>query len=541
VIRTFTQLPRLAVVATLVATLLACNERGLDRDILTYRPPAEDAGADAAPDASAFPAGPRCDGADGTTCQPPRAFGVCIEQECQRIACVTGFIDCDSDPINGCETRVDATDSCGACGVTCDDGAACQFGELGFTCSSEVVCRLPEFDVDLDLDNGCEWRSTWDTGFGAPAQPLELGLITSTPTGIWATATTETGERRLASLPDWATISLSEGQSEEGRARSLEWDIEAGELLATWPDRVVRFDPGADAAMPIEDVLPCTQPRQIRDVEPHPARTLVAFESGVTTWENRSFCDGCTIAGQIFEREDYLRAFWVGSGPGAFDPSEVAGCVPCSFDPADDTDLAPSACAPDACRPSGLPSNCATCDTRNCPDFDIVRVLSNGSDNRVYIVTARGVVVMQLRGTWQPEWRLERMWEPGVASGARFVAADISPGDSADVVSLLDNAGRVMTLEFPRAEGEPPRPFPQVGVALARGITQVDDVRLLDLEANQLAFVGAQARSAAIREIGVEDGPQLGGLEVVAQTATEDGFLVVYRAPGVFFRRTFTR
>lgn len=74
-------------------------------------------------------------------------------------ACSDGWVDCDDDPKNGCETNLDTdTNNCGACDKHCEvQNAAptCTFGVCGFD-----FCYSQYLDCDGDPDpgfpNGCE-------------------------------------------------------------------------------------------------------------------------------------------------------------------------------------------------------------------------------------------------------------------------------------------------------------------------------------------------------------------------------------------------
>ena len=74
--------------------------------------------------------------------------------------CDAGWTDCDGDPANGCEIRVDRDEShCGACGVVCSDAqahATCVDG----VCEQE--CFVGWADCDGDATNGCETEAFGD-------------------------------------------------------------------------------------------------------------------------------------------------------------------------------------------------------------------------------------------------------------------------------------------------------------------------------------------------------------------------------------------
>jgi hypothetical protein len=73
--------------------------------------------------------------------------GTCV------IVCDDGFGDCDGDPFNGCETEVNTVQNCGSCDACPSQNmvAACNDG----TCE-KVQCVGNFGDCDGELDNGCE-------------------------------------------------------------------------------------------------------------------------------------------------------------------------------------------------------------------------------------------------------------------------------------------------------------------------------------------------------------------------------------------------
>lgn len=91
---------------------------------------------------------------DGTTCPMPQATATCTGGQCQFVACLPGYADCDGDLGDGCETPTTTTDNCGACGVVCSAGPnstpACRQGTCALSCSGGYA------DCDDDLANGCE-------------------------------------------------------------------------------------------------------------------------------------------------------------------------------------------------------------------------------------------------------------------------------------------------------------------------------------------------------------------------------------------------
>ena len=67
-------------------------------------------------------------GVCGNACPTPaNATASCVAGSCGIGVCEPGYFDCDLDPANGCESQVtsDAA-NCGACGITCGSGQACE-------------------------------------------------------------------------------------------------------------------------------------------------------------------------------------------------------------------------------------------------------------------------------------------------------------------------------------------------------------------------------------------------------------------------------
>ena len=58
----------------------------------------------------------------------------CQSGQCADV-CPAEFADCDGDPRNGCETRLDRPEACGACGRWCGPGGACVRYAGGFRCA----------------------------------------------------------------------------------------------------------------------------------------------------------------------------------------------------------------------------------------------------------------------------------------------------------------------------------------------------------------------------------------------------------------------
>ena len=93
-------------------------------------------------------------GACGTACKNDHGTTTCAKGKCTPL-CATGYLDCDGDPKNGCETEVAASlTDCGACGAKCALDHASEKCDAG-------VCKVTACDTgfdncDGDAKNGCE-------------------------------------------------------------------------------------------------------------------------------------------------------------------------------------------------------------------------------------------------------------------------------------------------------------------------------------------------------------------------------------------------
>jgi len=108
-------------------------------------------------------------GACGRVCAVDMANTVnprCQDGSCISDGCLPGWLDCDGDSQNGCETAESTTD-CGACGADCSavahvEEVVCELSEDGSSCgyngdgSVGLGCELGWYDCDGDRTNGCE-------------------------------------------------------------------------------------------------------------------------------------------------------------------------------------------------------------------------------------------------------------------------------------------------------------------------------------------------------------------------------------------------
>jgi len=93
-------------------------------------------------------------GGCGDACAFANAGASCVAGACVIGACEPGFVDCNGNPLDGCEVAPGSDpDNCGACGEACDNPhgtAACSGGACVATCANGYgTC-------DGDEQNGCE-------------------------------------------------------------------------------------------------------------------------------------------------------------------------------------------------------------------------------------------------------------------------------------------------------------------------------------------------------------------------------------------------
>ena len=100
-------------------------------------------------------------------CTNPGGSVNCVGGMCQP-GCDQNSGDCDGDPGNGCETDITTTSNCGACGNMCTNlhgTTQCSFISGSWQC--DPTCVGPWGDCDGDPDNGCETSLNSTSNCGA--------------------------------------------------------------------------------------------------------------------------------------------------------------------------------------------------------------------------------------------------------------------------------------------------------------------------------------------------------------------------------------
>jgi hypothetical protein len=121
-------------------------------------------------------------GGCGFACDTAHSLGAaCTNYLCTYDACVPPWVDCDRTgrDLNGCESNLSSTMSCGACGVACDTDSgspACNNGTCTYT------CRTGRFDCDYMTSpntDGCEC-----TGGCCPNHTCQITHSTGVSSGV---------------------------------------------------------------------------------------------------------------------------------------------------------------------------------------------------------------------------------------------------------------------------------------------------------------------------------------------------------------------
>jgi hypothetical protein len=127
-------------------------------------------------------------GVCGNSCVIAHGMGACSAGKCAVTQCDSGYDDCDKDASNGCEQSLDTVDHCGACATPCaiPNGVGdCSTGQC-----QPRGCKTGFADCDHNPANGCETATTTISNCG------ECGKSCSLPNG---TGDCSTGTCRLSS------------------------------------------------------------------------------------------------------------------------------------------------------------------------------------------------------------------------------------------------------------------------------------------------------------------------------------------------------
>ena len=96
----------------------------------------------------------------GTTCSFSNGVGSCSSGSCQLSSCSMGYSDCNGSPVDGCEINLQTnSNNCGGCGTVCSSTGGVPSCSVGI-CS--ISCILPSLDCNANPIDGCEVNSNID-------------------------------------------------------------------------------------------------------------------------------------------------------------------------------------------------------------------------------------------------------------------------------------------------------------------------------------------------------------------------------------------
>jgi hypothetical protein len=148
-------------------------------------------------------------GACGRACAVANGQGRCAAGVCGRERCNAGFDDCDGDPANGCEARIDSAAHCGRCGSACTVNMVCTAGACASSCAAgTTLCGLSCVDTATSaIDCGRCSNACPAAPNAAPACVAGACDVTCNP-GFARTAAgcTAIPAPRLVSPPSLATL-----------------------------------------------------------------------------------------------------------------------------------------------------------------------------------------------------------------------------------------------------------------------------------------------------------------------------------------------
>lgn len=492
--------------------LSGCSDDDRPKKILIYVPPRPvvDMGADDGPPAPDMMSVPSvCAGlAQGSFCELPQATGVCVAGQCQLVACLSGFKDCDQQLNNGCEADVTTQERCGQCDQGCREQESCQLGAMGYACGVGVLCTRGRYDVNLSVDDGCEWVLGADEISSiqpAGAWRVERGALTSDKTSMALAGADDTSRLVAHSIAPLSApaVALPEPLRGALEVSASPPSTDAMMSVAVWPDGVAFNRQDKDMLTQQSLPSPCLGPVELVGFvggQMSAQATVFAQPRGLLFAPAVSRCveaPSCFEEVRRFSEADYLRAFWpyapdaqallapdVAEAPWRFSAQEVAQCQPCLWDLESGLWRGQQACwstAVCALDPQELSACEAGCDAQSagrCPRLEPSQVLWLDAEERIILaVTQRGALALRYEGPlgWSPKLRLEQRFDPdeGMALSGGFVRAAVQRLDAGRWrVALLHQRAflRVFEVDSTMSPWRITPMGPDVGLELVDGI-----------------------------------------------------------------------
>jgi hypothetical protein len=143
-------------------------------------------------------------GGCGTTCSFPNAAASCPGGVCTQGMCTSGFIECDANAANGCETPNTTLTNCGTCGNVCafpHAGGACVSGTCGVG-----TCNTNYYDLNGVVSDGCECMD--DSSSPSCSSGTPLGAAANPGMLLAGQSANASGMLPTAGSTDWYQVAL---------------------------------------------------------------------------------------------------------------------------------------------------------------------------------------------------------------------------------------------------------------------------------------------------------------------------------------------
>jgi hypothetical protein len=113
-------------------------------------------------------------GGCGTACTPQNAINHdCSTGSCLHGGCEMGFLDCDNDPANGCESSSNDVSTCGACNVQCMANETCKDG----MCTNAYLPLGPQTNVSFKTVNQGGWTQCYMDTYNQTSPPILSSIL----------------------------------------------------------------------------------------------------------------------------------------------------------------------------------------------------------------------------------------------------------------------------------------------------------------------------------------------------------------------------
>jgi hypothetical protein len=152
----------------------------------------------------------------GNRCAFSSGSPACVAGECRLAGCDPGFDDCNRAPVDGCETPLDTLMDCGRCGETCAGTV-----NASETCSTPALrcdymsCDMGFLNCDMNRVNGCETGfSTANCGACGTRCGSNEGCNAAGDCQCGAGASAPSGEACTGATPDCCGSACTDLQSD---------------------------------------------------------------------------------------------------------------------------------------------------------------------------------------------------------------------------------------------------------------------------------------------------------------------------------------